>query len=94
MNGLTTGIRKTIGPALAGIKRSIIDNDNTSEWSKIYQEFVQAGGQNATNMMSDLNDQLGRLDEMLKEVSDAGANGLYKQTKTGFGKILKTLELS
>ena len=92
MNGLTNDIRKTIVPALAGIKRSIIDNDNTSEWSKIYQEFVQAGGQNATNMMSDLNDQLGRLDEMLKEVSDAGANGLYKQTKAGFGKILKTLE--
>ena len=92
MNGLTNDIRKTIGPALKGIKRSIIDDDNTGEWSKIYQDFVRAGGQNATNMMGDLSDQLGRLEDMLKEVSDAGANGAFNKTKAGFGKILETLE--
>ena len=92
MNGLTNDIRKTIVPALKGIKRSIIDDDNTGEWSQIYQDFVRSGGQNATNMMGDLNDQLGRLEDMLKEVSDAGADGAFNKTKAGFGKILKTLE--
>lgn len=92
MNGLTSDAVKSIPFALAGIKRSIVNNDNTSEWSQIYRDFVQSGGQNATNMMGDLNDQLGRLEDMFKEISDAGANGAVNKTKAGFGKILKTLE--
>ncbi len=92
MNGLTSDALKSIPSALKGIKRSIVNDDNTSEWSKIYKDFVDAGGQNATNMMGDLSDQLGRLEDMLKEVSDAGADGAFRKTKAGFGKILETLE--
>ncbi len=92
MNGLTSDAIKSIPSALKGIKRSIINDDNTSEWAKIYRDFVKAGGQNATNMMGDLSDQLGRIEDMLKEVSDAGANGAFNKTKSGFGKILETLE--
>jgi hypothetical protein len=92
MNGLTSDAIKSIPSALKGIKRSIVNDDNTSEWAKIYRDFVKAGGQNATNMMGDLSDQLGRIEDMLKEVSDAGANGAFNKTKSGFGKILETLE--
>lgn len=92
MNGLTSDAMKAIPSALKGIKRSIVNDDNTSEWSQIYQDFVRAGGQNATNQMADLSDQLERLEGMLKEVSDAGANGAYTKTKAGFGKILDMLE--
>ena len=92
MNGLTTEAMKGLPSALAGIKRAIRDGDTSSEWAKIYLDFVRAGGQNATNQMNDLTDQLSRLDDMLKEVSDAGQNGAFIKTKAGFRKILETLE--
>ena len=92
MNGLTSDAMKSIPKALAGIKRSIRDKDDTSEWAQIYKDFVRAGGQNATNQMADLSDQLARLQEMLDDVSAAGKNGAYMATKSGFKKILGVLE--
>jgi RNA-binding protein YhbY len=92
MNGLTSDALKSIPSALKGIKRSIVDKDDASEWAQIYRDFVRAGGQNATNQMADLSDQLERLQDMLNEVSEAGSKGLYNGTKSGFKKILNTLE--
>ena len=78
--------------ALKGIKRAIVNGDTSSEWAQIYEDFVRAGGQNATNQMSDLNDQINNLQKMLKEISDAGEVGLLARQRLWFFKLLNTME--
>ena len=92
MNGLTTDTLKGVPSALKGIKRSIVDGDASSEWAQLYEDFVRAGGQNATNMMGDLNDQVSNLQNLLQEISNDGAKGLAGKTKAGFFKLLNTME--
>ena len=92
MNGLVKDALKGLPSALKGIKRSIVDGDSSSEWAQIYEDFVRAGGQNATNMMGDLNDQVSNLQNLLQEISNDGAKGLAGKTKAGFFKLLNTME--
>ena len=84
MNGLVPQTRSRALPsALKGIKRSIVDGDSSSEWAQIYEDFVRAGGQNATNMMGDLNDQVSNLQNLLQEISNDGAKGLAGKRRPG-----------
>lgn len=89
--GLTSSILKGLAPALRGIKSSIRDNDNSSDWAKIYRDFVDAGGKNATNQMNTVADEMENLTKLLSEIGDAGSAGkwgLVKNKFLGKGKSL------
>lgn len=95
--GLSGRIVKDVSKALAGIKRSIRDNDNSSEWSKIYKDFVDAGGQNVTNQMTTVADRMEDIRGLVGDIADKGARGKWNQVKNSFvgkgaGSLLSTLE--
>jgi hypothetical protein len=89
--GMTKAILKGVGPALKGIKKAIRDNDFNSEWSKIYNDFVEAGGKNATNQMDTIADQMNNLRGILGDIGEAGQKnkfGIVKKKFLGKGKSL------
>ena len=95
--GLTTQVVKDLKSALLGIKRSIRNNDDSSEWSKIYKDFVAAGGQNATNQMNTIADQMEDIQGILGDISDQGLRGKWNSVKNSFigkktGSLLNMVE--
>ena len=82
--GMTKAILKGVGPALKGIKKAIRDNDFNSEWSKIYNDFVEAGGKNATNQMDTIADQMNNLRGILGDIGEAGQKGKFGVVKKKF----------
>jgi len=95
--GLTTQVVKDLKSALLGIKRSIRNNDDSSEWSKIYKDFVAAGGQNATNQMNTIADQMEDIQGILGDISDQGLRGKWNSVKNSFigkktGSLLNMIE--
>ena len=94
---MTTEIMKGVAGALKGIKRSIINSDDSSDWSKYYKDFVEAGGQNATNQMSTIADQMENIQGLLGDISDQGVRGKWNSVKNSFigkkaGSLLSTIE--
>lgn len=94
--GMTRDILRGITPALKGIKKAIRDGDKNSEWSQIYNDFVDAGGKNATNQIDTIADQMNNLQGLLGEIGDAGSNkrwGVVKNKFVGKGKsVLQFME--
>jgi len=95
--GLSTQIVKDVRKALAGVKRSIRNNDDTSEWSQIYKDFVKAGGQNVTNQMSTVADQMENIRGLIGDIADQGARGQWNRVKNSFvgkgaGSLLSFVE--
>ena len=82
--GMTKAILGGVGPALKGIKKAIRDNDFNSEWSKIYNDFVEAGGKNATNQMDTIADQMNNLRGILGDIGEAGQKGKFGVVKKKF----------
>ncbi len=96
-DGLVNQIRKDIRKSLVGIKKAIIDKDDSSEWSQIYKDFVAAGGQNSLNQMSTAADQMNNIRNLLGDIADQGARGKWNQVKNSFvgkkaGSLLSTIE--
>lgn len=96
-DGLTTQIVKDVRSALGGIKRSIRNKDDSSEWSQIYKDFVSAGGQNVTNQMSTVADQMENIRGLVGDIADQGARGKWNQVKNSFvgkgaGSLLSFVE--
>jgi len=94
---MTTQIMKGVAGALKGIKRSIINNDDSSDWAKSYKDFVEAGGQNSTNQMSTVADQMENIQGLLGDISDQGVRGKWNSVKNSFigkkaGSLLSTIE--
>lgn len=97
MDGLTADALKNLKSALVGLKRSIINKDDSSEWAKIYKDFAAAGGQNVTNQVSTLADQMANIQSILGDISDSGMRGKWNSVKNSFvgkgvGSILNTME--
>jgi hypothetical protein len=97
MDGLTADALKNLKSALVGLKRSIINKDDSSEWAKIYKDFAAAGGQNVTNQVSTLADQMANIQSILGDISDSGMQGKWNSVKNSFvgkgvGSILNTME--
>ena len=97
MDGLTSDALKNLKSALVGLKRSIINKDDSSEWAKIYKDFAAAGGQNVTNQVSTLADQMANIQSILGDISDSGMRGKWNSVKNSFvgkgvGSILNTME--
>ena len=79
--------------ALKGIKRSIINKDNSSEWSQIFEDFVSNGGKTSANPMTTLQDQLNSINDTLGDISDAGIRKQWGRVKRSFvGDIFRALE--
>jgi hypothetical protein len=96
-DGLTTQIVKDVRKALGGIKRSIRNKDDSSEWSQIYKDFVNAGGQNVTNQMSTVADQMENIRGLVGDIADQGARGQWNRVKNSFvgksaGSLLSFVE--
>lgn len=90
--GLTSSIMKGLPSALGGIKRAIRDGDVDSEWSKIYLDFVNAGGKNATNQMNTVADQAASLESLLNGIATDGAKGKIGLMGSKFMKLAKFME--
>lgn len=95
--GLSTQIVKDVRKALGGIKRSIRNKDDSSEWSQIYRDFVNAGGQNVTNQMSTVADQMEDIRGLVGDIAEQGARGQWNRVKNSFvgkgaGSILSFVE--
>ncbi|MDB2405831.1 zeta toxin family protein [Alphaproteobacteria bacterium] len=79
MDGLRKDTIRNVLKAAKGLKRSILNKDDSSEWAKIYKEFRSYGGASAANPMTTLQDQISDLQSTLSDISDAsGKLGLMK----------------
>jgi len=84
IDGITKDVMKGMLPALTGIKRSILNKDDTSAWSKVYKDFVDAGGQNATNQFNTLADEMSNIQSLLGDISESGLRGQWGKVKNSF----------
>jgi hypothetical protein len=78
-------------PAVKGIA-GLLRGDKDSEWARIYQEFVKAGGKNATNQMTDLQDQVNNLKKIVDGIGTDSESSKLGLVKNGFSKLGKFLE--
>ena len=89
LEGITKEIGLSTGKAILGI-RNVLRTENTdSFWSQEYLKFVKAGGKNATNMMSSVQDQMENMGKLLNDIGGTQNQGLHK---VGFRKLLKFLD--
>ena len=84
IDGLTRKIVRDVPGALRGIKQSIRNNDNSSEWARIYRDFVKNGGQNATNQVNTVADQMNNISGIIGDIADSGARKQFNRVKNGF----------
>ena len=63
----------------------------------LFRRFQRAGGQNATNQISDLSDQIANIKKLTDDIAEQGARGQWNAVKNSFvgkktGSMLKFLE--
>lgn len=96
-DGLTRQVMKGLPSALKGIKRAIVNKDESSQWSQIFRDFARAGGQNATNSISSLEEQMSNIEGLLTDISQSGIRGQFAKAKRSFvgkgvGSLLNLVE--
>jgi hypothetical protein len=95
--GMVGAMSKDYRKAFVGIKRAIVNGDESSEWSQIYREFVRDGGQNSANPMTSIADQVESINKILGDIQEDGVRGKFNKVKNSFvgkgaGSILTLLE--
>ena len=92
LDGVVSDVIKGLKGAGLGI-RSVIRKDNdTSEWAKVYKDYMASGGQNVTNEFNTLSDQMNNIHSTLGDISEAGMSGKWAKVKNGFvGKQVGSL---
>ena len=89
MDGLRKDTIRNVLKAAKGLKRSILNKDDSSEWAKIYKDFRENGGASAANPMTTLQDQISDLQSTLSDISDArGKAGLMKAKFRKLGEFM------
>jgi hypothetical protein len=80
-----------VGEVIGGLKgaalgiRSVVRKDSdTTEWAKVYKDYMAAGGQNVTNEFNTLSDQMNNIQSTLGDISEAGMSGKWAKVKNGF----------
>lgn len=97
LDGVVKEVMGGLKGAALGI-RSVIRKDNdTSEWAKVYKDYMAAGGQNVTNQFNTLSEELGNIQSMLGDISEAGISGKWAKVKDSFvgkrvGSVIRTIE--
>lgn len=84
LDGLSQEVLGNLKGAALGIRSIIRKVDDNSEWSKVYKDYVAAGGQNATNQFNSLAEEMANIKTMLGDISEAGARGQWAKVKNGF----------
>lgn len=97
IKGLSSEVAKNILPSIKGIAGAVLRGDTTSPWAKVYADFVENGGQNATNSFDTLEERVNDLSGLLSEISDAGIKGQWSRMKNSFvgqkgASLLNTVE--
>jgi len=95
--GMVGAMAKDYRKAFVGIKRAIVNGDESSEWSQIYRDFVRDGGQNSANPMTSIADQVENINKILGDIQEDGIRGKFNKVKNSFvgkgaGSILNFLE--
>jgi len=95
--GMVGAMAKDYKNAFVGIKRAIVNGDESSEWSQIYRDFVRDGGQNSANPMTSIADQVENINKILGDIQEDGVRGKFNKVKNSFigkgaGSILNLLE--
>ncbi len=94
MDGLRKDTIRNVLKAAKGLKRSILNKDDSSEWAKIYKDFRANGGASAANPMTTLQDQISDLQSTLSDISDArGKAGLMKAKFKKLGEFMDNSNL-
>ena len=78
IEGITTDVLKSMPSVLKNL-RGIIRKGETNELSQTYTEFLEDGGQSALNMIDSLEQQLGKMDEILGASDDPKLVGQFKK---------------
>ena len=92
IDGVVSDVIKGLGKAAGGIRDVVRKDNDTSEWAKVYKDYMDAGGQNVTNQFNTLADQANNINGMLGEISEAGMSGKWAKVKNGFvGKRVGSL---
>jgi hypothetical protein len=86
IEGITTDVAKSMPFVLKNL-RGIIRKGETNELSQTYTEFLEDGGQSALNMIDSLEQQLGKMDEILGVTDDPK---LVSQFKKGVNRLADT----
>ena len=68
--GLTKEVTKGAFPAVFGIVKELRNKGSNDPWAIEYRKFEEAGGKNATNQMSDLQDQIENVKGLLDDISE------------------------
>lgn len=84
IDGLTTKIVKDLPSSLRGIKQSIRNGDNSSQWAQIYRDFVKNGGQNSLNQVNTVADQMANISGIIGDIADSGIRKQFNRVKNGF----------
>jgi hypothetical protein len=97
IDGLSAEVAKNILPSIKGIGAAILRNDTTSPWAKVYADFVESGGQNATNSFDTLEERMNDLRGLLSDIPDAAGRGQWARVKNSFvgqkgASLLNTIE--
>jgi len=68
--GLTKEVTKGAFSAVIGIVKELRNKGSNDPWAIEYRKFEEAGGKNATNQMSDLQDQIENVKGLLDDISE------------------------
>lgn len=84
LDGVVKDVIGNLRKAGGGIRSVIRKDDDTSEWAKVYKDYMAAGGQNVTNEFNTLADQMNNIQSTLGDISQAGLSGKWAKVKNGF----------
>jgi hypothetical protein len=82
--GITSEITKGAFGAIRGIVKELRTPNDSSAWAEEYRKFVEAGGKNATNQMSDLQDQMENVKGLLDDISESAVKQKFGLNKGQF----------
>lgn len=82
--GITSEITKGAFGAIRGIVKELRTPNSEGAWSEEYRKFVEAGGKNATNQMSDLQDQMENVKGLLDDISESSIKQKFGLNKGQF----------
>jgi hypothetical protein len=89
---ITREVLKNAGVSVLAIAKRIRDNDTSSEWAQIYEDFRANGGKNSTNSVDTVKDQMENIQNILNDVSNKSLKGKLGLSRNGFvyniGKFL------
>ena len=105
--GLVSEVRRNFLDALSAVKQVVREDANIVDdpsipvseltGAALFRRFQRAGGQNATNQISDLSDQVANIKKLTDDIAEQGLKGQWNAVKNSFvgkktGSMLKFLE--